>query len=565
MQRSTMSALTALIVFSAAIQVFRLSVNLEITSFTSRIDESKSESYVANDVLEAVLTDEPFQDAAALLRNRFRMLYRPDENLDVLDKGYYYPSGVDPSAATEEIARRFALSVAQERPFKISFGGYSVTAGRGNYFREAYPQVFSELFAGVAKEAGVELLFSNAAIGGVPSFPYGWCMENYYGRESDVISWEFTLNEGRQNDLFEAFLRYSTSLPRRPLVIISDGRYDVRGVQNRRKVLDHYSSIHADSFFIDARGAYMRFAGGTKEEYDEKDKKGWPEGFLNFHEFTTPPAAPGKAPHHPGFQHHKLAAFLIAIRLLDGLQFFVENRDRLMNDINKKREVKKKEDGIKLPDATACSNLPIYYGCGDQNEVPTHKCWTSYKPSLAEISLKQIVSEESLDPVSFDKTDLDDTYAAFLAASSNRFAAGWISTLMPKEMNAKRQVEIYQLGYIDGKELFLGSSSSGELKISVPVGDETNFIVVCEGSDGDVAINGDEYCNLEKHADFWLNDNKLKTEQISVGGNVDGIDPCIALDVGDISDLDEENDSQLRILVVNENTICGIAQIITFG
>ena len=140
---------------------------------------------------------------------------------------------------------------------------------------------WQSLFSPVAALAGISLRVSSAAIGGIPSFPYGWCMENYYGLESDAISWEFTLNEARQSDLFEAFLRYSTSLPNSPMLLINDGRFDVSGVKRRRAVLDHYHGILSDSFFVDARGAYKQYA-ADKKDYEKADKTNWPPGFLDF-------------------------------------------------------------------------------------------------------------------------------------------------------------------------------------------------------------------------------------------------------------------------------------------
>lgn len=37
----------------------------------------------------------------------------------------------------------------------------------------------------------IELEVRNAAIGGVPSFPYGWCLENFWGLDADVVSWDY--------------------------------------------------------------------------------------------------------------------------------------------------------------------------------------------------------------------------------------------------------------------------------------------------------------------------------------------------------------------------------------
>lgn len=35
----------------------------------------------------------------------------------------------------------------------------------------------------------------NAAIGGIPSFPFGLCLKNELGSNADVVSWDFSMNE----------------------------------------------------------------------------------------------------------------------------------------------------------------------------------------------------------------------------------------------------------------------------------------------------------------------------------------------------------------------------------
>jgi hypothetical protein len=34
----------------------------------------------------------------------------------------------------------------------------------------------------------------------VPSFPYGWCLKNFLGEDSDAVSWDFSMNEGDNAD-----------------------------------------------------------------------------------------------------------------------------------------------------------------------------------------------------------------------------------------------------------------------------------------------------------------------------------------------------------------------------
>ena len=77
-------------------------------------------------------------------------------------------------AGLKYTAYRIISARLQNRQFKMAFGGYSVTVGRGNYFNQSYPFVMEKLLTKPMELLGIELNVRNAAIGGVPSFPYGW-------------------------------------------------------------------------------------------------------------------------------------------------------------------------------------------------------------------------------------------------------------------------------------------------------------------------------------------------------------------------------------------------------
>ena len=128
------------------------------------------------------------------LKSTFTNLYNlPAKSTDIiLSSSLYKPPTPtsNPNSPSESIAKRFALATSRSTPFHVAFGGYSVAAGRGNYFHQAYSQVFAELFEPVLKEAGIELKVTNTATGGIPSFPYAWCMDTFYGLEPDVITWD---------------------------------------------------------------------------------------------------------------------------------------------------------------------------------------------------------------------------------------------------------------------------------------------------------------------------------------------------------------------------------------
>ena len=109
-----------------------------------------------------------------------------------------------------------------------------MTTGRGNKHLDAFPYKLQELLEPIAQLAGVKKIrVNNAAIGGVPSFPYGWCMKEFFGGETatankvndddtnantipDVVSWDFGMNEATGtaaggSEGLEAYVRHLLS------------------------------------------------------------------------------------------------------------------------------------------------------------------------------------------------------------------------------------------------------------------------------------------------------------------------------------------------------------------
>jgi hypothetical protein len=71
----------------------------------------------------------------------------------------------------------------------MAFAGYSVTVGRGNHLEEAYPHVLGRILSPLLSmpPLGINLVVRNSAIGGIPSFPYGWCLRNFLGEDADSV------------------------------------------------------------------------------------------------------------------------------------------------------------------------------------------------------------------------------------------------------------------------------------------------------------------------------------------------------------------------------------------
>ena len=122
--------------------------------------------------------------------------------------------------------RRLGASAAPEkrRNFVVSFGGYSVTVGRGNLFCQSSPFVVRRILGELVNDLlGVDLIARNAAIGGIPSFPFGWCLPNFLGEDSDLVSWDYGMNEGNRDQGLEGYIcQAMNSMLKSPIIMVLD-------------------------------------------------------------------------------------------------------------------------------------------------------------------------------------------------------------------------------------------------------------------------------------------------------------------------------------------------------
>jgi len=133
--------------------------------------------------------------------------------------------------------------------------------------------------------------------------------------------------------------------------------------------------------------------------------------------------------------------------------------------------------------------------------------------------------------------------------------------MTPGEFNAKKQTIKFELDYPDAKFGYFGTVNSGPIVFKLPGGGEQiNAIIVCDGNDGKLIDPDHEKCDLTKHTHFWVNDIKIESKTITVGGTADGRDPCIRLEIN------SENlvEVSLGVEVVESRVACAISQVVKF-
>lgn len=182
----------------------------------------------------------------------------------------------------------------------MAFGGYSITVGRGNNFTQSYPFIVQGILKPLLKSFGVDLVVRNAAIGGIPSFPYGWCMPNFLGEGADLIGWDFSMNEGNSAVGLEAYLRSGMMLNKlskniAPMLMMLDQK------SARVNVLKKYVEMGYISDPIAVSKGEI-----VDKKFLQMDENSRPKGYKKWDEWGSPQGSPGQQSWHPKYMEHEM-------------------------------------------------------------------------------------------------------------------------------------------------------------------------------------------------------------------------------------------------------------------
>ena len=383
-----------------------------------------------------------------------------DEANDLLRKGVF--SFGDQSEMHTHMGHRFLQAAAKNVNVKFSFGGYSVTVGRGNHFSQSYPFVVQRVLSDLISYIwDIKLDVQNAAIGGIPSLPYGWCLKNFLGDDSDLVSWDYGMNEGSTTHALESYLRHSMTLLNKPMFLMLD--VNVR----RKRILEGYvkSGAIVDPVAINKdKLINPRFLKMSNEER--------PEGYKDWDKWGSPNGSPGQSRWHPKYKEHELLGWMIAMHILDGIKAAVEimqSDEKWKSTYEPKSGVPVFMENVELPapisKETENGLESILYGNfvsnDEQNKIwrMNHvSCRTSFLPVVAGKLDSIVVSGTS-------KVDEDPMKERDEKAYKN----GWVMDIGKVERDTKRKVEkVGGMGYIDMKLALYGIPESGTLRLWLP-------------------------------------------------------------------------------------------------
>ncbi|KAG7362303.1 hypothetical protein IV203_025969 [Nitzschia inconspicua] len=368
-------------------------------------------------------------------------------------------NGLHVFGSIDHTAKRLLAASQQGRPFVMAFSGYSVTVGRGNFFHQSFPFVVQDILKDTFQHIfGILLEVRNGAIGGIPSFPYGFCLEHFLGLDPDVISWDYSMNEqGKDASVLEAWIRQATQqLPNKPMIIMLDTS------TSRMRLLDQYTQ---QGWLQDA------LAVGKKEILGDDETKvlamdPLPPGFQEWDEFGAPPNCPGRGSWHPKKQEHALIGWLIAMHFVEAMERAIAIQENTHQQQLDSRQLARsptftKPVSVKLPD-NDLEVTELLYGhpTGQVYQMKDLSCRTSFLPATDQTkTLPSVIvsglAEGDLD-IMTDRTDV-------------HYQEGWVLDVSKVERETKRKVESCGgLGYIDMKIALYGTAESGKLRLWLP-------------------------------------------------------------------------------------------------
>ena len=449
-----------------------------------------------------------FDESIRSIRDTFAKRYGgEDEANKMLSRGIKtFGDESKKKLAVQHTAKRILRAAASDDPkFVASFGGYSVTVGRGNMFSQSFPFIMESVLKEPLKKLGVDLVVRNAAIGGIPSFPYGWCLSNFLGEDSDLVSWDYSMNEGNDATGLESYIRHAlATLPKRPLVVILDDK------RNRMDLIDKYVDLGT---LIDPV-AIIRGDNIVDKNLLSRKEEELPEGLTKWNEWGAPKGSPGQSSWHPKFREHEMMGWMLAVHLLDA----VETAGKVMKEDPNWRQNNKEtsSEGIgrefKLPPPQTSpldSEVKILDGVESSEgswQLNSVSCRTSFLPVVADTkTITSIVVSGAA----------EDDGDATKSKDDSMYNTGWVIDVGKVERDTKRKVEKKGgMGYIDMKLALYGIPKSGPVKFWLPYeGDKTlmsgeatdaknyfDTIVVCEVNEK----RGNKECQMESDVNFTV-------------------------------------------------------------
>lgn len=399
--------------------------------------------------------------------------------------------------------------------FRMAFGGYSVTAGHGNRFSQSFPMVLEKLLeTSISVAVGLRLQVRNAAIGGSPSFPYGWCLPQLLDAAPDVVSWDFSMNEAGDDPTgLEAYVRHVLYQFPHSQLVVKDTHM---AVQRRDLLLS--SSLFNGGYADHLQDPLLLHTDPAVDPFLLEDEEHRPPGFRQWREFGSPPGAPGQSLHHPAAKEHEFIAWILALYYLSALEVLVAEGTEgmtqkcasLLPQNKEKRPPKlgppkhysnRKDDGdeetigeslfVGEARPTADTTTSTWF-------LNTVRCRTTFQPVVSG-NLRNVIASGSV------ADDID----VMLPKSNMFYGKGWVFDLSEAQKTVQRKLERFGgLGFVDRKPSYYGIVNSGPLVLQLPLQQQNSLlksVALCEVNE----LRDSDACNNVKDIQYQIGNTTL--------------------------------------------------------
>lgn len=417
-----------------------------------------------------------------MIRQEFYQRYGGREAADAI-----YQRGVQAFGSLEHTAERLVRAAARSEPWLLSFAGYSVTVGRGNHYHQSFPFVLERILQPVLASAlNVKVQVRNAAIGGIPSFPYGFCFPHFLGEGASVISWDYSMNEGNGAAVLESYLRHSQAQLRQPMVILLDTN------RARCQLLEQYAKkgLLGDALCVGMANQAVEHL----QDILARPEPDRPLGYQEWDQFGADASCPGRGSWHPKRQEHALIGWIMAMYFVSAVeraQAIIKSKPNWQTEYNHAASPLRvfPPPLAKPPDNDAAVTGLLYgHADGTQYVVNEVSCRTNFLPAID--------GDKVLPSLVVDGLNRQVTADEIMAARSDGdYANGWVLDVSEVERDTKRKVErCGGLGYVDMKVALYGVPESGTLRLWLPAGETSRTVggvassvfrelVICEANE----------------------------------------------------------------------------------
>ena len=152
--------------------------------------------------------------------------------------------------------------------FSFEYSGNDAAAGHGNFFDEQYTIVMQNRARDLFRSVGLDLVARPYGMGGATSAPeIAGCLEMIYGSDVDLITWDFSMTDGRFFWRMEFFAHRVMMLKNHPpLLVLNAGTEPVRKQMVEHLTEQGMAALRQDDHYVISKQLEFPDSKGASDE-----------------------------------------------------------------------------------------------------------------------------------------------------------------------------------------------------------------------------------------------------------------------------------------------------------